>query len=43
MYLRVRLLEREFYFITYHHILGCMKKLADALANYVLDKHFQNL
>ncbi len=37
MYLRVRLLERHFDYITYHHIPRCMNTLTYALANYVLD------
>ena len=43
MYLCIRLLERHFDYITYHHILRCMNTLADALANYVLDRHLRNM
>lgn len=43
MYLRIHLLERNFDYITYHHILRCMNMLKYTLANYVLDKHFRNM
>ena len=43
MCLRIRLLERNFDYITYHHIPRHMNTLTDALANYVLDKHLQNM
>lgn len=41
MFLRVRLLERHFNFIQYEHISRNMNTLTNALANHVLDKHFQ--
>ena len=43
MCLRIRLLERHFDYITYHHIPRCMNTLIDALANYMLDRHLQNM
>jgi len=39
MYLCIRLLERNFDYITYHHIPMYLNTLTDALVNYVLDKH----
>jgi len=42
-YLRVRLLERKFDFITYQHIPRRLNTLTDALGNHVLDKHLDNL
>ena len=42
LYLRVRLLERNFDFITYQHIPRQLNKLTDALANHVLDRHLRN-
>ena len=43
LYLRVRLLERNFEFITYQHIPRQLNTLSDALANHVLDRHLRNL
>jgi len=43
MYLRIRLLERHFDYITYHHIPRRLNTLIDALANYVLDGHLRNM
>ena len=39
LYLRVRLLERNFDYITYQHIHRGLNKLTDALANHVLYRH----
>lgn len=39
MYLRVRLLEINFYFITYQHIPHNFNTLIDELENYVLNRH----
>jgi len=36
-FLRVRILERHFYFITYHHIPRSSNYVSDAYANFVLD------
>jgi hypothetical protein len=36
-FLRVRLLERSFEFITYEHVPRRDNELVDAYANYVLD------
>ena len=41
MFLRVRLLERQFDYIEYLHISINLNRLADALANQVLNRHFQ--
>jgi len=43
LYLRVRLLERHFDFITYQHVPRQLNTLSDALANHVLDRHLHNL
>ena len=43
LYLRVRLLERHFHFITYQHVPRQLNTLSDALANHVLDRHLHNL
>jgi ribonuclease HI len=43
VYLRVRLLEREFDYLEYQHIPRNLNTLIDALANYVLDIHLQHL
>ena len=43
LYLRVKLLERDFDFITYQHIPRRLNTLTDALANYVLDRHLHNM
>jgi len=42
LYLRVKLLERNFDFITYQHIPRRLNTLSDALANHVLDRHLRN-
>jgi len=39
LYLCVKLLERNFDFITYQHIPRILNTLTDALANHVLDRH----
>jgi ribonuclease HI len=38
-FLRVRLLEHSFEFITYEHVPRRDNELVDAYANYVLDWH----
>ena len=43
LYLGVRLLERNFDYITYQHIPRYMNTLIDAVANMVLDRHLRNL
>jgi len=43
VYLRIRLLERHFDYIAYQHISRNLNTLTDALANYVLDRHLNNL
>ena len=43
LYLRVKLLERDFDYITYHHIPRRLNAVTDALANYVLDRHLRNM
>ena len=43
LYLRLRLLERNFGFITDQHIPRKLNTLSDALANHVLDRHLRNL
>jgi len=42
-YLCIRLLERNFDFITYQHIPRRMNTLTDVIANIVLDRHLCNL
>ena len=42
LYLRVRLLERNFDYITYQHIPRRLNTLTDALTNHVLDRHLRN-
>ena len=42
LYLRVRLLELNFDYITYQHIPRRLNTLTDALANHVLDRHLRN-
>jgi len=42
LYLRVRLLERNFDFITYQHIPRQLNTLTGSLANHVLDRHLRN-
>ena len=39
MFLRVRILERQFDSIQYQHISRILNTLIDSLANYVLDRH----
>jgi len=41
LFLRVRLLEREFNYIEYHHIPRCLNTLADAIASRMLNRHLQ--
>ena len=43
MYLHIRLLERNFDYITYKHIPRHLNTLTDAVANLVLDRHLRNL
>jgi ribonuclease HI len=43
VYLRIRLLERYFDHIEYQHIPRCLNTLTDALDNYVLDIHLNQL
>ena len=43
VYLRIRLLERNFDYIEYQHIPRSLNTLTDALANYVLDRHLNHL
>jgi ribonuclease HI len=43
LFLRVRLLEREFVFITYLHVPRNQNTVADELANYILDWHLSHL
>ena len=43
LYLRIHLLERNFDYITYHHISKHMNTLIDAVANMVLDRYLSNL
>ena len=43
MFLRVKILERQFDFIQYQHISKNLNTLTDSLANYVLDRHLQHL
>jgi ribonuclease HI len=42
-YLRIKLLERQFNFITYVHIPRSQNRLADSLANFALDWHITHL
>jgi ribonuclease HI len=41
-FLWARLLERQFYFITYFHIPRSSNQVSDAYANYVLDWHLSH-
>jgi len=41
-YLRVKLLERYFQFITYQHIPRILNHVSDAFANYVLYWHLRH-
>ena len=41
LFLRVRLLEREFDYIEYQHIPRSINTLADAIASRVLDRHLR--
>ena len=43
LYMRVRLLEREFDYIEYQHIPRHLNTYTDTLANYVLDRHLRHL
>ena len=38
-YLWIKLLERQFHFITYVHIPRSQNQLVDSLANFALDWH----
>ena len=38
-FLRVRLLERNFDYITYFHVPRSLNRVTDTLANYILDWH----
>ena len=42
LFLKVRLLERQFDYIEYQHISRNLNTLADALANRFLNRHFQH-
>ena len=42
MFLRVRILERQFDSIQYQHISINLNTLTDSLANDVLDRHLQH-
>ena len=41
-FLRVCLLEQQFDFITYYHILRSSNHVSDAYANYILDWHLSH-
>ena len=43
MFLRVKILEREFDSIQYQHISRNLNTLTDSLANYVLDRHLRHI
>ena len=43
MFLRVKILERQFDSIQYQHISRNLNTLTDSLENYVLDRHLQHL
>ena len=43
LFLRVRLLERNFDFIHYQHISRNLNTLTNSLANQVLDRHLQHI
>ena len=43
LYLCIRLLERNFDYITYQHIPRRMNACIDTVANLVLDRHLHNL
>ena len=43
VFLRVRLLEREFALITYLHVSHSQNTVADELANYILDWNLSHL
>ena len=43
MFLRVRILERQFDSIQYQHISRNLNTLTNSLENYVLDRHLQHL
>ena len=42
-FMQVRLLERNFEFITFNHILRNQNSLTNAYANYILDWHLTHL
>ena len=43
MFLRVKILEREFDSIQYQHISRNLNTLTNSLANYVLDRHLRHI
>ena len=43
MFLRVKILEREFDSIQYQHISRNLNTLTDSLANYILDRHLRHI
>ena len=43
LFLRVQLLERNFYFIQYQHISRNLNTLNDSLANQVLNRNLQHM
>ena len=43
LFLRVRILERNFDFVQYQHISRNLNTLTDSLANQVLDRHLQHM
>jgi len=43
MFLRAKILERQFDSIQYQHISKNLNTVTDSLANYVLDRHLQHL
>ena len=43
MYLKFRLLERDFDYITYQHILRHSNTLTDTLSNYILYIHLHHM
>ena len=42
LFLKVRLLERQFDYIEYQHIPRILNTLADALANNVINRHLRH-
>jgi len=43
LYMRVRLLEREFDYVEYQHIPRHLNTYSDTLDKYVLDRHLRHL